>query len=174
MIIKEFTFEKKDGTIRTIKGTDDWKNFYKAYPDKKPLGKKHSANHVKVIYDLEDNMFKSFIKDKFISERIVGFRTQKISVKNNDFYHKAGNISFLKRRKTPYFLLSMLSNDNMSKSEMIMKLSFLSEKLNISKNQKRNVTRLIRAFTQNDLIEKINNTYTITAKGKLFLENNVK
>lgn len=176
MIIKEFTFEKKDGSIRTIKGTDDWNSFYKVHPDKKPSGTKPTPSHLKIIYDLEDDTFKTFLRSNFISDRIVGYKVINIKLKDKDFYHKShksGNISYIKRRKTPYFLLSLLFKSEMPKSDLVEKLSTLSEKIDISKNQKRNVNRLLRAFKQNDLVKQINNTYAITEKGKSFLENNV-
>lgn len=173
MIIKEFTFEKKDGTIRTIRGTDDWDSFYALHPELKPKGKRKTPSMLKTIYDLDDDSFKSFLKINFITDKIVGYKTVKLKIWDGDYYHHSGSISHLMKCKTPYFILSFLSNNAMSKNELVMKLSEMSEKIKISKNQKRNVRRLLKAFQSNNLIEQENDKYILTEKGKEFLQNNV-
>ena len=66
--IVEFEFIKKDGTVRSAKGTLDPAHFPPAKPagDSEVAAPRKKNESVFVYYDLEKNSFRSFVKESFL------------------------------------------------------------------------------------------------------------
>ena len=176
MIVEEYTFLKKDDSLRTITGTRDFKAMQNDPDFIKPKGVRKSAAHVTSVWDLVSKSWKCFITANLIVKRYVYKNNVDVRVENNDFYNKKSTVpTILKKNKTPFFVLSLLNTvGSMDEVELINGVYAVKGKVQVAKNIERTVARVLKAFMQNGLVKKFDNKYKLTSSGKQFIYRNVE
>ena len=175
--VEEFIFEKKDGSIRRIKGSRDFKNLKKCPDYVPPKNVRKSSPNVTVFWDIESKQFKSFITKNLISKRVIKYNHPLPKrVENRDFYNKKSHSqTIIKPNKSPFYVLSLLYTfKKLQRNKIMEMMEYISEKTNISKNQKRTTRRILKAFEENNIVRRKGDKYIITRIGKKFMEQNVQ
>ena len=114
MIVKEYVFRKRDGSIRILKGTREFTKFKTEKPKIweviKPSTDKHNSRSVITLIDIEINKWRSIKPETIISERTVGSFAPKFKFSDNDgWIRKSEKANFIKRDKVPYHVLMLMN-----------------------------------------------------------------
>ena len=187
----EYVFRKRDGSIRTLKGTRDLGVYAETNPETweqiKPKGIKSTNPHNITLIDIENDGWRSIRPESLISRREVkvfdgGWHIhsyEKKSMKSISKMSKRG--SSIKRNSIPYYTLMILNKDVIQRNDVEVIVESLSEKLGrkltIRNGHIRAFSRAFRKFVNNGIIEKLprkGEWSQITPKGRSFLESGVR
>jgi hypothetical protein len=177
--LQEFTFEKADGSIRTIKGYTDMKLAKKNDPlFLVPTGKgRKTAKRVTLVWCVETHTYKSFITKNLVSQRkVVENRPKSIRIQNKDNYRAISDReTMIKRNKSPYFVLSILNSlGERTYPQIVSALEYLADRTKMSQNPTRTTKRVLDAFRGEKMIRvSKEGKYKLTGLGKQFLIHNV-
>ena len=191
MKIMEYVFRKRDGSIRTLKGTQSFKEYANKNPETwekiKPKGIRSTNPHNITLIDIENGGWRSIKPDTIIARREVkvfdgGWHMhtyEKKSMRQISKMSKRG--SYIKRNGIPYYTLMVLNKDIIQRNDVEVIVESLSEKLgrklNVRNGHIRAFSRAFLKFINNGIIEKLprkGEWYQITPKGRAFLESGVK
>jgi len=187
MVVKEYVFTKKDGTIRTLKGTNSYYEFTKKYPERwleiepKSLVTRSRSDKTITLIDLDLMEWRSIRTSSIISERIVKDTKLQFSFKDNDGYYRRSldNFNYIKRNKVPYYVLMVInSKNNINRNEIEIEVDFILASINrdlrVRGKRIRAISRAIRLFKINNFIDQNNDgSYIITNKGIKLLETSI-
>lgn len=193
MKIMEYVFRKRDGSLRTLRGTQSFDEYAKTNPETweniKPKGERKSAPYNITLIDIENDGWRSIRPNSLICRREVKPFNPTIHVhdykrmKMSDIVKLSGKKSSIKRNKIPYYTLMILNSAPKIKRndvEVIVEgiQEKLGRKLTVRNGHIRAFSRAFLKFRNNGLIEKLDNRkgewYQITPKGKAFLESGVR
>ena len=191
MKITEYVFRKRDGSIRTLKGTRDFGVYAETNPETwekiKPKGIKSTNPYNITLIDIEINQWRSIRPDSLISRREVkvfdgGWHMHTYEKRTMAQIAKMSTRgSYIKRNGIPYYTLMVLNKDIIQRNDVEVIVESLSEKLgrnlNVRNGHIRAFSRAFRKFVNNGIIEKLprkGDWYQITPKGRAFLESGVR
>ena len=193
MKIVEYVFRKRDGSLRTLKGTQSFKEYAKTNPETweniKPKGERKSAPYNITLIDIENKGWRSIRPDSLIARREVkvfdgGWHLHNYEKKKMSSISKMTRRrgSSIKRNSVPYYALMILNKDVIQRNDVEVIVEGIQEKLGrkltVRNGHIRAFSRAFLKFRNNGLIEKLDNRkgewYQITSKGKAFLESGVR
>lgn len=117
MLIEEFVFRKRDGSLRILRGTRDFVGFEKKHPDKwegefKPKGERAPSEGVITLIDLDIMKWRSIKPETIISTREVSEKfSPKYRFRDNDGWIRSNTLkpNFIKRDAIPYHILMWMN-----------------------------------------------------------------
>lgn len=191
MKIIEYVFRKRDGSIRTLKGTQDFKVYADENPETweniKPKGIRSASPDNITLIDIENGGWRSIRPDSLISKREVkvfdgGWHMHTYEKRTMAQIAKMSTRgSHIKRNGIPYYTLMVLNKDIIQRNDVEVIVESLSEKLgrklNVRNGHIRAFSRAFLKFINNGIIEKLprkGEWYQITPKGRAFLESGVR
>ena len=191
MKIIEYVFRKRDGSIRTLKGTRDFGAYAETNPETweqiKPKGIRTHNPHNITLIDIENGGWRSIKPETIIARREVKPFQPTVHIhdyehmKMSDIAKLSGKKSCIKRNKIPYYALMILgSAPKIKRNDLEVIVESIQEKLGrkltVRNGHIRAFTRAFHKFVNNGLVEKLplkGDYYTITPKGADFLQSAV-
>lgn len=188
----EFVFRKRDGSIRTLRGTRDFGEFEKTNPETwdviKPKGERKASPHNITLIDTEINQWRSIKPETIIARREVKSFSPSFHIhdyermKMRDIAKLSSKKSFIKRDRVPYYALMILNSAPLIRRndlEVIVEGILDKKGLELTRREGhiRAFTRAFHTFVNNGLVEKLprkGNYYKITAKGRNLITSGVK
>lgn len=187
----EYVFRKRDGSIRTLKGTRDFGAYAETNPETweniKPKGIRTHNPHNITLIDIENGGWRSIRPESLLSKREVrvfdgGWHMHSYEKKSMKSISKMSKrSSSIKRNSIPYYTLMILNKDIIQRNDVEVILESITErlgrKLTMRNGHIRAFSRAFLKFVNNGIIEKLprkGEWYQITSKGRAFLESGVR
>ena len=192
MKVTEYVFRKRDGSLRTLRGTVDFFAYAEKNPENwekiKPKGIRKANPHNITLIDLDNGGWRSIRPDTIIARRDVqpfagGYHIHEYKKMTlSEIMKDTSKKTFIKRNNVPYYALMVLNSAPLIKRndvEVIVEgmMEKLGRNLTVRDGHIRAFSRAFRKFANNGLVEKLGRKgdyYKITDKGREVMASGVR